>query len=192
MANRKETIKFLKRQIECKMVQSESHQIFFPEVYLDVIFTLNDIENAVNELKCRVVEKTGLAQTIHQKGIKIFAILIKNGEENLITEFRKHEVLDAQLPLSEPLARRIAGDVGTFFARDYQRQFLPYKFSRTMRDYHRYINHNERVLPFIGRSVNIASGGPGDISIMSILNSQQDFVLDKVNLHILRGEEKRT
>ena len=180
MAARKETIRFLKRQIEGKMVQSESLHSFFPELFLEVIFNLDDVRKAVDELECPVIEKTGLAHTIHKKGTRVFAILIKNGEEDLITEFRKNEVLDAQLPLSEAVAKQIAGDFGISFARDYQRQFLPYKFSRDMRDYHRRINNSERILPFVGEPAFIAEGGFGDISKVMIFNSQQEFVLNEV------------
>ena len=180
MAARKETLRFLKRQIEGKMVRSESLQSFFPEMYLNVMFTLDDIRKAVDELGCPIVEKIGLAQTIHEKGTRVFAILIKNGEEDLITEFRKHEVLDTQLPLGEALAKRIAGDFGISFARDYQRQFLPYRFPRDMRDYHRHIKNSERILPFVGEPENVAKGGFGDIFKVAIFHSQQEFVPDKV------------
>ena len=169
------------------MVRSESLQFFLPDMYLDVIFTLDDIVKAVDELGCPFIEKTGLAQTIHEKGTRVFAILIKNGEEDLITEFRKHEALDAQLPLGETLAERIAGDFGISFARDHQRQFLPYRFLRDMRDYHRHINNSERILPFVGEPENVARGGFGDISKVAIFHSQQEFVLDKViHIHHLR------
>lgn len=52
-----------------------------------------------------------------------------------------------------------------------------------MRDYHRYINEAERILPFVGEPLLIASGGFGNISKVTIFASQQDLVLDKVNLH---------
>ena len=174
----------MKRQIESKMVQSESLHPFFPELYLSIIFTLDDIRQAVDELLCPIIEKTGLAQTIYEKGTRTFAILIKNGEEDLITEFRKHEVLDAQLPLSVALAQQIAGDFGISFAQDLQRQFLPYKFLQDMRDYHRHINESDKVLPFVGKPEVIARGGFGDIFRVSIFQSQQEFVIDKVISHI--------
>ena len=180
MAARKETIRYLKRQVEGKMVQSESRHSFLPELYLHMIFTFADVKKAVDELECPIVEKTGLAQTIHGKGTRVFAILVMHGEEDLIAEFRKHEVLDAQLPLSEALAERIAGDFGVAFARDHQRQFLAYKFPRDMRDYHRQINDSERILPFVGEPQVVASGGFGDISKVTIFNSQQEFLDNKV------------
>lgn len=185
MVVQKESIKFLKRQIESKMMQSESHQIFFPELYLEIIFTLNNIRKAVDELKCPIVEKTDLAQTIYDKGTRMFAILIKNEKENLITEFRKHEVLDAQLFLSEALAKQIAGDFDISLVLDYQRQFLPYKFPRDMRNYHKYIDDNKRILPFINEQRNIVRDGFDDIYKVTILHSQQEFVLDKINSCLL-------
>lgn len=180
MANRKQTIKLLKRQIESNMVQSESLQYFFPENYLTVIFTLENLIKAIEELDCPVIETIGLAQTICEKGVRVFAILVKNGEEDLITEFRKHEVLDAQLPLDETRAKKIAGEFGIYFARHYQRQFLPYIFSRDMRDNYRTIDASERILPFVGQSDIVASGGFGDISRVEIFHSQQKFSIDKV------------
>ena len=180
MAARKETIRFLKRQVEGKMVQAESRHSFLPDLYLHIIFTLGDIRKAVDELECPIVEKTGLAQTIYTKGTRVFAILVKHGEEDLITEFRKHEVLDAQLPLGEALAERIAGEFGVSFARDHQRQFLPYHFPRDMRDYHRHINDSERILPFVGEPQVVASGGFGDVSKVTVFNSQQEFQHKKV------------
>lgn len=185
MTAEKETVRLLKRQIEGKMVQSEFRHSFFPDLYLEVIFTPNDVQKAVDELDCPVVDKVGLAQTIIRKGIRMFAILIKNGEEDLIAEFRKHEVLDAQLPLSESQAKQIAGDFGIPFARDYQRQFRPYRFPRDMSEHHRRINDSDTILPFVGEPGSVTSGGFGDISRMSIFPSQQEFVLDKVCLRLL-------
>lgn len=180
MAARKGTIRLLKRQIESNMIQSESRNYFFPELYLSIVLTLDNIEKAVDELDCSVVEKIGLAQAIHKGGIRVFAILIKNGEEDLITEFRKHEVLDAQLPLGKVKAKQIAGDFGISFAEDYQRQFLSYKFSRDMSDNYRNINESEKILSFVGEPKNVARGGFGDIFKVEIFYSQQEFVLDKV------------
>ena len=57
-----------------------------------------------------------------------------------------------------------------------------------MRDYHRYINEAERILPFVGEPLLIASGGSGNISKVTIFASQQDLVplvLDKVILHAM-------
>lgn len=191
MAARKETIRLLKRQIESNMIESECRHSFFPELCLSVVFTLDNIEKAVDELDCPVVEKVGLAQAIHKGGIRVFAILIKNGEEDLITKFRKHEVLDSQLPLGMAKAEQIAGGFGVSFAQHYQRQFLPYKFPRDMRQNYRDINVHERILPFVGESESIASGGFGDIFKVTIFDSQQDFVLDKViprlSLSVLRN-----
>ena len=180
MAVGKDTIRFLKRQIEGKMVQSESLHFFFPEVYLGIVFGLDDVTKAVDELECPSFEKIGLAQTIYEKGTRMFAILIKNGVEDLIAEFRKHEVLDAQLPLSEARAKQIVGEIGVSLVREYQRQFLPYKFPRNMRDFHRHINDCERILPFVNEPEAVDSGGFGDIFRVTIFGSQQDLILDKV------------
>lgn len=86
----------------------------------------------------------------------------------MITKFRKYEVLDSQLPLSEALSKRIAGDFGIPFARDHRQHFLPYTFLRDMRDYHRHSSDSERVLPFIGEPEFVVSGGFGDLSKVTI------------------------
>jgi hypothetical protein len=176
----KEIIRFLKRQIEGKMMQSENLQFFFPKVYLDIVFTPDDVSKAVNELQCSIFEKIDLAHTILEKGVRMFAILIKNGEEDLIAEFRKHELLDAQLPLSETQAKQVAGDFDISFAREYQRQFLPYKFPGDMRNFHRHINDKKRILPFVDEPKAVDSGGFDDIFRVTIFDSQQKLILDKV------------
>ena len=181
----KPTIQYLKRQIESRMVRAESGRHFLPRSYLDLIFTIKDIEGAIDELKCPIDEKFGLAQEIHDQGCWIFAALIKNGEEDLITRFRKHEMLVSESPLAEDQAKRIMGEFGVAFAREHQWQFLPYMFRRNMRDCSRDISYDEMILPFIGDSEAIASGGFGDISSVEIFPSQQDFVLDKVSLCLI-------
>lgn len=60
-----------------------------------------------------------------------------------------------------------------------------------MRQNWRDINVRERILPFVGESESIAGGGFGDIFKVTIFDSQQEFVLDKVNsrlsLSVLRN-----
>lgn len=60
-----------------------------------------------------------------------------------------------------------------------------------MRQNHRDINVHERILPFVGESESIASGGFGDIFKVTIFDSQQEFVIDKViprlSLSVLRN-----
>ena len=143
MAVNKGTILFLKRQIESKMVLSECGRYFLPESYLSIIFDLKDIEKAVSELSCAAHERLGLAKKIYEEGTRVFAILIKNGQEDSIIAFREHDVLDARLPFNEAIATRILNQSGTAFAREQQWQFLPYKFRRHMREYHRHISDSE-------------------------------------------------
>lgn len=83
----KDTVKFLKRQIESKMVRSKNQHFFLPETYLDLIFQTDVIDKAVDELTCPFVEKIDLANTISQKGIRTFAILIKMGKKTLSRSF---------------------------------------------------------------------------------------------------------
>lgn len=94
MAAGKKIIKFLKRQIENKMMQSKNFQFFFPKMYFDIVFTLNNVIKAVDKLQCLIFEKIDLIKTIFEEGIRMFAILIKNEEEDLIAEFCQHNLLD--------------------------------------------------------------------------------------------------
>ena len=50
-----DTIKFLKRQIESRMVRSEN-QHFLPETYPDLNLQTDIIDKAVDELTCPFVE----------------------------------------------------------------------------------------------------------------------------------------
>ncbi|KAL2038546.1 hypothetical protein N7G274_008593 [Stereocaulon virgatum] len=179
MTNEKGIIRSLKRQIESKMILSESGRYFLPASYLSLIFTLNEVEKAVAELDCAAHDRLGLAKKIYDEGIRTFAILVKNGEEDSIIAFREHDVLDARLPLDEALATRILNQLGTAFAREYQWQFLPYKFRRHMRDHHVHISDREWILPFIGEYEVVASGGFGDVFKMQVFPSQQEFFLSE-------------
>lgn len=177
----KRTIKSLKRRIEGCMEKSESGRYFLPKLHLSHIFTLDEIEEAVDELSCPIEEKIGLAQEIYHQGARVFAILIKNGEEDLITQFRKHCMLKIESPLDVTLAGQVAGDFGSAFAQEYQWQFLPYEFGRNMRDHCRTITYDKMILPFVGDTEVIASGGFGDITRVKIHPSQHEFTLDKVS-----------
>ena len=184
MAVEKETIQFLKRQIESKMVLSECGRYFLPDSYLNIVFNFKDIEKAVSELGCAVHDRLGLAKKIHEEGTRVFAILIKIGQEDSIVAFREHDLLDARLPLNEAVVTRISNQFGTAFAREQQWQFLPYKFRRHMRDYHRHISDTEWILPFVGENEVVGSGGFGDVCKVNISPSQQEFVVNEVRIFL--------
>lgn len=171
----RETIKFLKRQIESQMVLSESGHYFLPESNFNLIFTLENIEKAVHELDCAVLDRIGLAKKIYKEGTRTFAIMIKNGEQDAIVSFRNREILDFRLPFSEELAVELIDSFGNALAREHQWQFLPYKFRRDMRDSFIKISDSGRILSFVGESEFVASGGFGDISQVKIPHSQQEF-----------------
>ena len=193
MATEKGTIQFLKRQIESKMVLSQCGRYFLPETYLSIVFNFKDIEKAVSELGCAAHDRLGLAKKIYEEGTRVFAILIKNGQEDSIIAFREHDVLDARLPLNEAVATRILKQLGTAFAREQQWQFLPYKFRRHMRDYHRHISDSEWILPFVGEDEIMGSGGFGDVSKVNVFPSQQEFIVNEVRTLLsgfcLRGQQ---
>lgn len=157
------------------MILSESGHYFLPESNLKLIFTPENIEKAVEELDCAVLDRVGLAKKIHEKGTRVFAILIKNGLQDAIILFRNREILDSRLPFSEEIAKELTNDFGIALAREHQWQFLPYKFRRDMRDSCIEISDSGRILPFVGKSEIVADGGFGDVSRVNISPSQQEF-----------------
>ena len=185
MATSKTHTKFLKRQIENFMIRSESENFFLPRSCLDQIFTIEAIQEAVKELRCPVTDKFGLPQDIFNHGIRLFAILVKNGEEEMIIEFRKHDSLDLEAPMDETRANQVAGKIGQLFAQRYQWEFLPYEFKQNMRDSRRVIGYDAMVLPFVGKPQRSASGAFGEVSVIKIHPSQQEFIKNKVRARII-------
>ena len=181
MSSSKDTTRLLKRQIESNMVLSESGRHFLPEFSLERIFTIDNIERAVRELKCAAYERIGLAQKIFGEAIRVFAILIKCGEEQSIISFREHGVLDNSLPLSQECATQVLGDFGSTFALEYQWQFLPFKFRKEMSEFPTSIN-DKRILPFLDTSESVSSIGFGDVSKVKIFPLLQEFVPTAVSL----------
>lgn len=98
------------------MVLSESGRYFLPNFYLKVIFTFENIEKAVKELRCATYERIGLTKKIFGEAIRLFAILIKCGEEDSIIAFREHSISDTNLPLRKESVTRVNGHFGSSFA----------------------------------------------------------------------------
>ena len=174
MLTAKDTIRSLKRQIEGKMISSDSGRFFLPDFYLRTILTFEKIKDAVGELQCATYERIDLAKKIDIEAIRIFAILIKCGEQDSIISFREHDISDTSLPLSADLATQIMGQFGISFANEYQWQFLPFKFRKGMSDYPAHID-DRRILPFLSSSV-VSSGSFGDVSMVNVFPLLQEFV----------------
>lgn len=168
-------IGFLREQIQDSLVTSISERLFLPTNKLHEIFTLATIGGAVKELNCGPGDRIKLAETIHDEGKRLFAILIYNDWQNLIVEFRKHGALDSRLPLSEDDAVTIAGrPIGRRLAQEAQWVFCPYTFPESMWKCHREVE-KKMILPFIGVE-QIGTGAFSDVNKMKISPSQQNFV----------------
>lgn len=172
----------LREQIQVNMVRSIYQRHFLPEDKLHEIFTLTAIKNAVKELVCGPDDRIKLADTIKDKGQRVFAMLIYNDWQNLIIEFRKHGALDNRLPLSVDDAIAITGyrSVGLRLAQDTQWSFCPYVFPEKMAASYCQIEDN-MILPLIGIE-RIGSGGFSDVALITISPSQQNFIDRKVCL----------
>lgn len=164
----------LRRQIEGSLVTSILNQRFLPTDKLDEIFNLPAITGAIQELNCGPHERINLADTIHKNGKRLFAMLTYNRFENYIIEFRKHGVLDRQLPLSEERAEEVMGSGdGRRLSLDFQWMFLPYIFPENLSESHVRID-KQCILPFTSEH-QIGTGAFGVIDKVCIPPSQHKF-----------------
>lgn len=180
MSSRSTNIRSLQIQVQNQKVLSESGHYFLPDVEVAKIFKLSAIKDAISELDFQPDEQIGLAEEIHSKGTKTFAILVLMSEERLIVKFRNYKALDDSLPLSEDDARKVAGDVGGFFAKEYQWQLLPETLPSNMWRHHLEIA-KEKILPFASEPEQLNSGTYGEISKVGIYSSQQELCSPKVS-----------
>jgi len=165
----------LKEQIQDGLVTSISQRRFLPIDKLHEILTFAAIESAVEELTCGPEDRIKLTETIYSKGRAVFAMLIHNDWQNLITKFRKHGALDDKLPLSENKAIEIAGRlIGRRLANDVQWGFCPYMFPESMWNSDCDVER-EIILPFI-EAEQIDSGAFSTVEKICISPSQQHFV----------------
>jgi hypothetical protein len=141
---------------------------------LSEIFTLPTIKGAVQELTCGPDDRIQLVETIYKNGKRLFAMLIYNGWQDRIIDFRKHRILDSELPLSEESAQEITGRaIGHRLAVEVQWMFLPYVFPEGMWECHLQVDRRV-ILPFV-RDEQIGTGAFGDVDKISVLPCQQNF-----------------
>ncbi|KAI0903223.1 hypothetical protein F4823DRAFT_308043 [Ustulina deusta] len=165
----------LKEEIQDNLVTSISEHRFLPIDKLDKIFTPAAIKDAVKELACGPEDRINLAETIHNEGKRVFGMLIYNGWQDLIIEFRKHGALDNRLPLSENEAVTITGrSIGRQLAQDAQWAFCPYVFPESLWKHHHQVER-KMILPFIDTE-QIGSGAFSVVEKISISPSQQNFI----------------
>jgi len=173
-------IRTLQKQTLEGMTISISQRPFLPTNKLDEIFTRNAIDDAVKELACDPQDRIKLVDTIYNEGKRVFAMLVYDDCQNLITKFRKFGFLDSQLPLSEVDITKIADTVPVRrLARDTQWHFCPYIFPERMWQYHRELN-KEIILPIIN-AVQIGTGAYGDVEKIGLPSCQQNIIATKVH-----------
>lgn len=164
----------LREKIEVNLVPSISERRFFPIDNFCEIFTLDAIKASVQELQCETQDRINLANTIYHTNKALFAMLVEMGQEDLIVAFRKHGVLDSQLPLDLARAQEIAGFfIGRRLVSEVQWKFLPFVFPEHMWQSRRHIE-DPRILPFISCD-RIGFGAFGDVDKIGIYPCQQSF-----------------
>lgn len=147
---------------------------------LRVLLTKDAIKKAVNECHFEEHDLPGIVSKIHDQGITIFAILVWMKEEDAVLNFIEHDAMDARLPIEEGRAKEIVPDFGEHFSREVQWEFLPRTFEKNMSNNHVRIR-KEVILPFIEESP-LGEGSFGDVFLMSVVPSQQQFFPEQVCL----------
>lgn len=171
----------LRVKIQRSLVKSISERRFLPIDKLRDIFTLPAIKDAVKELRCRQDDRINLANTIHDHGKAIFAMLVHIQQEDMIIEFRKRGVLDTQFPLDEARAEEILGPItGPSLVSEVQWKFLPFVFPERMWECPHYIT-DQQILPFVSCE-QIGFGAFGDVDKIGISTSQQNFIDERVSV----------
>lgn len=171
----------LREKIEVNLVTSISERRFLPIDKFREIFTLHAVKDAVQELNCKPEDRLYLASTIHHNGTALFAMLIDIWQEDLIVDFRKHRVLDDQLPLDKARAHEIVGPVIAHrLVSEVQWKFLPFVFPERMWECRLHIA-DPMILPFLSCE-QIGFGAFGEVEKIGISPSQQNFSDKRVSV----------
>jgi len=154
---------------------------------VDEILTEAIVELAVDELECSdILEGAGLAVEVHRHYRKIFAILIMMRREDDIVVFRRHKIVDANLPLQEATARKvISGDI-TPFVNNWQWSFLCHYFEARKGPYrYQRITDAQTILPFVKKEgLTEIKGDFGEISAVTIPTGSQTLLHSQVRSSI--------
>lgn len=179
----------LREKIEVNLVTSISERRFLPIDKAREIFTLPAVKDALQELNCKPEDRINLVDTIYHNGRALFAMLIDIWQEDLIVDFRKHEVLDSQLPLDKARVQEIAGPVIAHrLVSEVQWKFWPYVFPDRMWECRLHIR-DPMILPFVSCE-RIGFGAFGEVEKIGIWPSQQNFSDKRVSVFIcLSGSE---
>ncbi|KAK5633500.1 hypothetical protein RRF57_009214 [Xylaria bambusicola] len=164
----------LRGEIQDSLVTTAAEEIFLPSDKLHSILTISAVHGAVTELHCGPEHRINLADTIYHQGRRVFAILVYNGWQDHIIDFRKHGALDSRLPITEDDAVVITNhEVGRRLVRE-QWMFLPYTFPRSMWEYDCHVER-KMIIPLI-KVEQIGSGAFSTVEKIGISPSQQNFV----------------
>ncbi|KAK3374186.1 hypothetical protein B0T24DRAFT_720737 [Lasiosphaeria ovina] len=158
-------------QIQNNRVSTTDDRIsFVPPASLSTIFTPSAIAACVAELSCAAEDRLGLANAIRRGGIPTFAVLVWISKPDLVVLFRRKQCLD-RLPLDDKTAEDAAGEYApTFLERQWE--FLPYHFQPGQD-----VEIKPKViLPFIRDLGPLTPGSFGNIQLLEIHPSLQDFV----------------
>lgn len=170
----------LREKIEVNLVTSISERRFLPIDKFRAIFTIDTIKASVQELSCETQDRINLANTIYHTSKALFAMLVDICQEDLIVAFRKHGVLDSQLPLNIQRAQEIAGPfTGRRLVSEVQWKFLPFVFPEHMWQSRLHIA-DPMILPFITCN-QIGFGAFGDVEKIGIYPCQQSFADKEVS-----------
>ncbi|KAF2808304.1 kinase-like protein [Mytilinidion resinicola] len=147
------------------------HQYYFGNHVIDSLFAMEDIAAAVAEFIPDEGARFDIGSTIFRMGRQTFAILLWNHEEESITKFIEHRVLDGRLPLEKSLAERIVPDFGESFALEWQWHFLPFTLDSDLQLHHGIVEH-ERIFPYVYQE-SIGEGAFGEVLLTAVDSSQQ-------------------
>lgn len=172
------TLSQLRRDIRNLRQQATCSRYFINPQGLRVLLTKDTIKKAIKECHFQGHDLPGIVSKIHEQGIIIFAILLWMKEEDSVLRFIEHDVMDAGLPIEEARAREIVPDFGEHFSKEVQWAFIPQMFERNIGDNHIRIQ-KEVILPFV-EEVRLGGGSFGDVFLVSVVPSQQQFFLEQV------------
>ena len=136
------------------------------------------INNAVKISPFRQASKGTIVDTIMEKGVVIFSILVYMREEKLMTSFLDRHRLDDKIPMNFMDLEYVAPEIAKMFV-EVQWEFVPVTMEKHK---HKELERLE-ILP-IKRNKRLADrdGSYGDMYEIDIDSSMQDIVEPKVDL----------
>jgi hypothetical protein len=117
-------------------------------------------------------------QKVLEKGLQLLCGLVWVSQEDYITFFLEHDALRLPIKLLGEVNRIAPGIDHRFY--EAQWEFCPWRFEKD--SVHMFLPDNT-VLPFLS-DANLTSGAGGEISIVTIPASQQNFLDTQVSLFI--------